>query len=220
VDKLRAHSKTVIAALFVTHFAPPVRVFDFTYGDGGFWRWPHPGVTVVHDEQVDFRAARGLADKSFDVVTFDPPHTASGCSAWSHKYGICRKHGGPRNRADVRTWLMAGVNEALRVARRGVIIKYKDCVEGGVQSVFWPDVMWLLAEHGWQAVEVVEIDGQRAQPSGRSYTGVYEPTRYVVAVPKGPRRSKLHRAKLSNTHSGSSHSDILPASPDENAERE
>ena len=182
-------SSQIIEDIFRRHFPGPQTVLDLTYATGGFWRWDHGALSVAvhHNPGWDFRATT-LPDKSYDVVAFDPPHTSAGHGASADLYGICRVHGGPRNRADVRVWLMAGVNEAARIARTGIIVKYKDCVEWAKPSYWWDDVEWLLEEQGWRIIENIYNDGRRAQPAGRGTLNAANLTRYAVAVRNKKRR--------------------------------
>src|SRR6266540_2675654 len=58
---------------------------DLTYGAGGCWRAPlPPGIALTTNDldrslptdlHLDYRAT-GLRDGSFDLVVYDPPHTA------------------------------------------------------------------------------------------------------------------------------------------------
>ena len=131
----------------------PLRCLDMTYGKGNFWKWQHDGITVLAADiegggtfsdgvmPWDFRSLPVDITGQFDLVAFDPPHTAAGCSAWSHAYGICRQHGGPRDQRQIGDDLMAGASEAFRVSSAYVLIKFKDCVESGRQWHHWPGVI-------------------------------------------------------------------------------
>ncbi|MBI4305172.1 MAG: hypothetical protein HY678_02535 [Chloroflexi bacterium] len=187
-DRAWSPSAEIIRDIFTECFPGSVTVLDITYGEGNCWTWPWQatGITLTTadryvagaDHAWDFQALP-CADESFDVVLFDPPHTSMGCdeAGEAHRYGVCRIHGGPRNTAEVR------VSEAIRVARRGVIIKFKSCVEWGVPGDHWPSVYALIAARGWTVVDEWRKHGARPQPKSRKYVNVPEPCRYVVVVP-------------------------------------
>jgi hypothetical protein len=193
----RATSAHVIRDIFAEHFPGPVSVLDVTYGLGGFWRWPYQaaGITLTTsdldlrrkaDHHWDFRfLSDGPCPRgSFDVICFDPPFTAAGCSEWAHRYGLCRKHRGPRNTVEVGLWLIQGVGHACMVAKKGVIVKYKDCVESGELAAHWEAAIVCARAIGWEPADEWRVNGARPQPTGRTYTTRPEPVRYVVLKPR------------------------------------
>lgn len=192
-DRVRARSAQVVRDIFAEHFPGPVSVLDVTYGPGGCWSWPYQaaGITltasdlnpaVKADHHWDFRNLSAVG-RAFDVVCFDPPFTAAGCSDWAHTYGICRKHGGPRNTHETGQWLIEGTRECCQVARKGVVVKFKACVESGRLTDHWPAATASARATGWQLVDEWRTFGERPQPKGRTYTTKVEPTRYCVFKP-------------------------------------
>jgi len=106
-------------------------VLDLTYARGGFWRDPlPPGIVLTTnnvdpdaptDLHVDFTAT-GLPDASFDLVVLDPPHLASlgPRSLMRRRFGTVRGAGG------LERLIRAGIREAWRLARIGVLVKLAD----------------------------------------------------------------------------------------------
>ena len=201
-ERFNTPSARIVRDIFAECFEAPVgTVLDMTYGFGGCWAWPYEalGIELTTSDlnpggfpyveakyRWDFRALP-LGDRAFDVVIFDPPHTSAGKSEWAWRYGIDRTRGGPRNTREVREWLLAGVQEALRVADLGVIVKYKDCVESGRQPDYWSEVRSLVAAARWAEVGTWTNWGERPQPDGRTYSTQVKPAVYFVAKPVGAR---------------------------------
>jgi len=121
-------------------------VLDVTYGEGGWWKRFKPDELAAHDldpakgDGVDFRALPEL-DSSVDTVCFDPPYTpAGGLETSTTGY---RRPGGKDFRrryglntestawADLEALIAAGLTECARVARRWVLVKCMDFVDGG-----------------------------------------------------------------------------------------
>ena len=110
---------------------------DLTYGAGRFWRDPMPPGLVLTtnnidptsdaDLHLDYRET-GLEAGSFDVPIFDPPHTADNGAGglYYNRYG-----GTAKGNAALIEDIQAGVREAWRIARVGVVVKVTDASHGG-----------------------------------------------------------------------------------------
>jgi hypothetical protein len=107
-----------------------------TYAAGGFWKRPYPpDVTVTTnnidpwsraDLSLDFTAT-GLPDGAYDLVVYDPPHLADlGVDSV-----MGRRFGTVRGTAGLRLLVTAGVGEAWRIARVGIVVKLADHSHGG-----------------------------------------------------------------------------------------
>ena len=185
-------SSAVLQEQFAAWIRPGLSILDVTYGQGGFWTWPHGCDLTASDINpaapcplhLDFRAL-ALPDLSFDVVVFDPPFTSSGHSAWSDRYGICRVHGGPRNQKELAWWIDDGARGACRVARRAVLVKLKACVESGQVRDHWPYIRAVADRAGFRPVKEFTTFGHRPQPGGRTYTTTVRPTIYVMFQREG-----------------------------------
>jgi hypothetical protein len=123
---------------------------DLTHARGGFWQRPYPpGLTIVTnnldpstsaDLHLDFRAT-GLPDDAYDLAVIDPPHLAdlSPDSIMGPRFGTVK--GTPGLDLLVR----AGVREALRIARIGILVKLADTSHGGL---FLQLSQWVYEELG------------------------------------------------------------------------
>lgn len=109
-------------------------VADVTYGRGKWWDRYRPDGLIAHDlalDGVDFRALPET-DRSVDVVCFDPPYIPQGgydtstARTFADNFGLQ-----PRSRAELWQLIDAGLGECARVARRWVIVKCCDFVNGG-----------------------------------------------------------------------------------------
>jgi hypothetical protein len=111
-------------------------ILDLTYGSGGCWSPPSPpGIRLSTNDLCpdvpaqhhrDYRAT-GLPDGAYDVVVFDPPHTAdqSAVSYFGRRYRSAVKG----NDALVED-VVAGALEAFRIGAVGVIVKVADTNHG------------------------------------------------------------------------------------------
>lgn len=109
-------------------------VVDVTYGRGGWWARYRPDGLVAHDlavDGVDFTALP-YGDGAFDTVCYDPPyipaggHGTSTAGVFQERYGV----NAGRSQADLDAVVFAGLGEAFRVARRFVLVKCMDYVNG------------------------------------------------------------------------------------------
>ncbi len=115
-------------------------VLDVTYGEGSWWKRYRPVGLRTHDidlakgDGVDFRALPE-ADHSVDVVCYDPPYipqggvTTSTAGSFIGDYGLQS-----RSRQELWDLIDAGLAECARVARRWVLVKCCDFVNG---DNFW-----------------------------------------------------------------------------------
>ena len=130
------------SALAVRHlldlvFRDCVEVLDLTYGKGGFWREPlPPGIALIRntlDPEVEAEfhrdyTATGLPPRCVDLAIFDPPHTADNGED-GHFWKIYG--GSAKGSAALREDILAGVREAWRLSRRGILVKVADSAHGG-----------------------------------------------------------------------------------------
>lgn len=165
---LRAHKWKNNAALF----ADVARlgyldgsVLDTTWGLGNFWKLWQPEVLVgcdinpgrARDVICDF-SALPFADTSFDSVVFDPEYKTSGSTSefnqgMHDRFGV-REY---RHRPSWRTIYRGGFTEALRVARRYVLVKCQNQVANG--QVQWQSffLMFLAEEVGARCVDQFDL---------------------------------------------------------------
>lgn len=154
-------------------------VLDLTVGpERGFWTEWEPALLTTSDMDPDVDAhhhwdARRLPlhRGSFDVVVFDPPYANRGTSrlAMDKRYGITEY----RTRSEVEGLLVDGTVEALRVARRLVLVK---CQDASVASRYQPQsyLVWDAARTlGARLVGELHVAGRRAQPKGKPQLNVW-----------------------------------------------
>jgi hypothetical protein len=114
---------------------------------------------------VDFTALP-WPDRFFDAVTFDPPFKLNGTPTASvdQRYGVDVY----RSREQRHDLILAGITECARVARRVLLVKCQDQVNGG--KIRWQTR--LFADHaeaqGFELVERFDMLGYRPQPPGRT----------------------------------------------------
>jgi hypothetical protein len=109
---------------------------DLTYAAGCFWKGPTlPGLDVTTNNinpssnaalHLDFTAT-GLPDDAYDLVVYDPPHLADlgADSIMGRRFGTVKGTPG------LRLLLTAGMREAWRIARVGILVKLADHSHGG-----------------------------------------------------------------------------------------
>lgn len=120
-------------------------VLDVTYGDGKWWTRYQPDRFTAHDlhklDGVDFRQLPE-ADRSVDVVCFDPPYVLSGGAssprlgpAFQDRYGIGDDNFGfpvgDKGRDALRALILDGLTDCARVAREWLIVKCMEFAQGG-----------------------------------------------------------------------------------------
>ncbi len=109
---------------------------DLTAAHGGFWKPPvPPGLAITTnnldpaswaDLHLDFTDT-GLPDESFDLAVYDPPHLADlGTDSIMGK-----RFGSAAGSAGLDALVTAGVREAWRISRVGILVKLADSSHGG-----------------------------------------------------------------------------------------
>lgn len=109
---------------------------DLTVASGGFWRsHAPPGLDVttnnldpssVADLHLDFTDT-ALPDGSYDLVVYDPPHLAD----LGAESIMGRRFGSATGSDGLDQLVTAGVREAWRIARIGILVKLADSSHGG-----------------------------------------------------------------------------------------
>ena len=154
-------------------------VVDVTYGLGRFWTKHRPDLFFAYDldparavdgvERADCRHLP-LHDRSVDTVVFDPPYklngtsTGKGAAASDAAYGVAGRY---VPAAERHALLLDGTSEALRVARRYVLVKCQDQISS---SRYHPQtfLVWRHAvTRGAGLVDLIHVVGGRPQPPGR-----------------------------------------------------
>lgn len=170
-------SHNAVRRLLHCAFRDAASVLDVTYGAGGCWKLPlPPGIDLTTNDldpdaganlRLDYRAT-GLADGTFDVVVYDPPHTADNGQSG---YFWARYRGTARGNDALVDDVVAGSLEAWRVSRLGIIVKLTD------------------ASHGSELVmlsyEVIRALGARAYGQITTYrpAGIADPKHTVQRTP-------------------------------------
>lgn len=109
-------------------------VLDVTYGKGLWWKRYRPEVFEKHDLEVDGVDFRALpeGDRSWDVVCYDPPYIPQGGVVTSTAGDFTSRFGlESRSREALWELVGAGLAECARVARKWVLVKCCDFVNGG-----------------------------------------------------------------------------------------
>lgn len=112
-------------------------VLDVTYGRGLWWRRFRPEQLVAHDLALDGVDFRDLphADREFDAVCFDPPYVPrhgedrgipQRDADFRARFGLVES----RSAAQLEALISAGMEECARVARRWLLLKCCDYVNG------------------------------------------------------------------------------------------
>jgi hypothetical protein len=129
-------------------------VLDVTYGRGLWWTRYQPDQFTHHDidptrgDGIDFRALPE-PDHSIDVVCFDPPYIPQGGYDTSTQRTFADGYG-LRSMSRAALWELhdAGLAECARVARRWVLAKCCDFVNGGAFWLGHAKTIELAARHG------------------------------------------------------------------------
>lgn len=149
-------------------------VLDATYGLGAFWkRWqPDHLIRLDRFTKADLVAdARRLPFRNYsiDSVVYDPPYklngtsTGFGPSALDARYGVAS---GYRSIAEKHALLLDGTVEALRVAKRFVLVKCADQIASGKYNPQTFMVWERAVSHGATLVDLLYVVGGREQPPG------------------------------------------------------
>jgi hypothetical protein len=153
-------------------------VLDVTVGvKAGFWRRWRPADLTTNDVLPTISAdhhhdatALPFGDASFDSVVFDPPYklngtsTGRGASASDADYGVGGQYVPARDR---HALLLDGTAEALRVARRYVLVKCQDQISSGRYNPQTFLVWDLARSRDADLVDLLHVVGGRPQPPGR-----------------------------------------------------
>lgn len=126
-------------------FADTRTVLDLTFGAGLFWRpeWPRPykvvGVDLDparHPDLVgDFRHL-DCPDARWDTVVFDPPYITNP----GRDSVMAARFGGYATVEELEDAVFAGVQEAWRLCRLGIIVKVQNHIHG---NRFVPMTSWV-----------------------------------------------------------------------------
>jgi hypothetical protein len=155
-------------------------ILDLTVGpNAGFWtRWRPDRLTtndvdpdVTADFHHDVLVGPLFPPRGYDVVCWDPPYGYRGTSrlASDANYGL----GDYRSADAIDSMLVAGMCEALLIARRLVLVKCQDaCVSGAFrdQSGF---VTEAARRAGAKVVGKLYVKAARAQPSGKKQKNIW-----------------------------------------------
>ena len=188
-------SAEVIERIFAD-LPTPLTVLDLTYGMGTFWKWPWEDDLVLvtndlyteADTNHDFTAMPD-ANRSFDIVVFDPPFTAQGPNTkaderHNDRYGSTRDlPGAPQNIQGVHDLLLLGISEACLIAQKYVIVKTQDVVESGRLHSSVNLALNEIVATGFNITRTIRFFApRRAQPEGRRVTGLGgQPSLFIVA---------------------------------------
>lgn len=178
------HLIAAVAGLHITNRdAPWVKqgrqpdVMDVTYGRGVWWSVYRPENLTMHDRDdgpgrdgVDFRALPE-ADKSMDVVAFDPPYTSVGGRETTTIPDLHNRFGltyAPTTPIGLQKYLInPGLDEVRRVTRpKGLaLVKCSNYVSSGK---LFPGAFYTLQhalDNGWKLVDWLDyITSGSAQP--------------------------------------------------------
>ena len=135
--RLAPYGSAEAARRYIHHaFRDAHTAIDLTYAHGGFWERPFPPGLAVTTSNIDPTSgaelhldftATGLPDGAYDLVVYDPPHLAD-CGAESI---MGRRFGTAKGTPALRLMVTAGIREAWRVSRVGILIKLADHSHGG-----------------------------------------------------------------------------------------
>lgn len=151
------------------------RVLDATYGlHGGFWKAWAPDELVANDlhhpadHHYSYREFPIRWESTFDSVVFDPPYKLNGTPALGdqdERFGTTRR----TTREEVLEDLRLGAIECYRVAKRFLLVKCQDQVEGG--KVRWQTDLVTEAVSGVGGEKIDRFDFKyeiRPQPGDRT----------------------------------------------------
>jgi hypothetical protein len=149
------------------------RTLDTTYGLGRFWTDWCPATLARND----LDPARGnlhydftklpFADRSWDVVVFDPPYRLTGTPDSGGPANSDTDYGITAMRWQDRMQLIIdGAVECGRVADRTLLVKVQDQVCSG--QIRWQTHTVIDALGTWRLVDELYVVGLRAQPAGRT----------------------------------------------------
>lgn len=175
VDPARRTNAQAIADLTeLGWLLPDDEVLDLTVGsNAGFWKRYVPPLLVTNDfdstvdADLHLDATRtGIPDGWCDVVAFDPPYGYRGTSRFASdkQYGIA-SYATPKA---IDRLLVAGTSEAVRIARRLVLVK---CQDSNVACTFHDQTEMAtsaIRAAGADVIGKLYVNGGRAQPAGKA----------------------------------------------------
>ncbi len=131
VGKVFDRSQDAMEAILGLHF-PEGSIVDVNFGLGVFYRnglrKRVTGVDIIQTGDVDVIAdnkALPFASDSFDLAVCDPPYKRGDGKKYQSRYGVA-----PKTETQVTWSYHAAIEECLRVARSGLIIKVQDGTDG------------------------------------------------------------------------------------------
>ncbi len=155
------------------HLSTGMKALDPTYGRGVWWkRWTPDDLTALawpDNPDHDFRAMPQFADRSFDLVAYDPPYVCKGerstglMATMNDRYGLISA---PTTPDDLEALVQDGFAECARVvARRGVMLTKSMAYVSGGKLRHGPKLMADCARrHGLALVdEFVHLSTPRPQ---------------------------------------------------------
>jgi hypothetical protein len=171
-------------------------VLDNSVGPAaGFWTKWRPDVLVTNDldpaVEADYHYDARVApfdSRSFDTVVWDPPYGYRGTSRLPSdaRYGLAGPYLTVNERLEL---LVAGTLEALRLARRYVLVKCQDARVSARHRSQTMVVAQAVAEHGGRLEGVLHvIGGHRGQPAGKRQLGPW--TNYSTLMVFQPKKEK------------------------------
>ena len=172
-DTYRTNGELIAAVARLGYLRSEDYVLDPTWGRGTFWKVWQPELIQGCDldpaksplgESVDFTALPWPA-RHFDAVVFDPPYKLNGTPT----HGVDERFGvhEPTTRAERERVIFEGLAECCRVARRTVLVKVQDQVNGGKIRWQTDECVTHAARFGFVKVDELVKLGGRAQPAGR-----------------------------------------------------
>jgi hypothetical protein len=181
---LNADLIAAVAPLYLTG-----SVLDMTYGKGAWWVKFRPVELIAHDldpskgDGVDFRALPE-GDNSVDTACFDPPYLPQGsdetstAGAFLESFGLVMT-----SRADLWDLFDAGLAEGARVARKWLLVKCCDFVNGGAFHLGHRRMMDMGEAHGLKVHDLI-VHHAGSGPGGHNIFEVQRARRnhsYLIA---------------------------------------
>lgn len=183
----RTNAEAINDAATLGYLKPSDSIIDLTYGLGRFWTtWqPDPAqggrlwrADLDADRSLDFpdgldATSTFLADRTYDAVVVDPPYKLNGRSEQGGPagsdvdYGVGGEY---RSRDDRHELMLAMLDEAHRIAKRGGYILYKcqDQVNGGRTRHQERMIANRAEDLGAWHLTTLFVEGMRPQPDGRA----------------------------------------------------
>lgn len=172
-DEYRTNGDLIAAVARLGYLRTEDYVLDPTWGKGTFWKVWRPELLQGSDldpaksptgESVDATDLPYPA-RYFDAVVLDPPYKLNGTPTADvdERYGVHE----PRSRQEREQLILDMVAEGARVARRTLLVKGQDQVNGG--KVRWQtrEIVEHAERYGFHLVDSLVMLGGRPQPAGR-----------------------------------------------------